>query len=58
MTEAKGGARPALNRPATERTVTPATDKKPWRPDPRHVKALDRHIAYAYGPENVRRWAA
>lgn len=62
MTEQEGGARPATNRPAALDTVLEAYDarrpKALWRPDPRNVKALDRHIASRYGAEYVRGWAA
>jgi hypothetical protein len=58
MAENTGGVRPASNGPASATTVAEPTDIRPWRPDPRHVKALDRHITSRYGPEYVRGRAA
>jgi hypothetical protein len=66
MTEDTGGVRPAVNRPASATTVAEPSDidracriaAYRAKEHPRHVRALDRHIAHVYGPEYVRRWAA
>jgi hypothetical protein len=66
MTENLGGAQPAAIRLATSSTVAEPTDtvreerRAAYRAKehPKYVRALDRHIARAYGPEYVRRWSA
>lgn len=66
MTQDPGGVRGAGIAPATTSTVAEPTDIDRARrmaayrakEHPKYVRALDRHIAHAYGPEHVRRWAA
>jgi len=63
MTEPTGGVRPAVNRPATDFTVPPATDNEReqrraayrLRERARNELAMDRYIEHLYGPDAVAR---